>query len=337
MYAKGKSLQNLKDQLEYLKRVDSLKDLEDLRLKILGKKGILAQAFSDLKSLDPEAKGKQAAKLNQFKESFITLHARKKQELQALELEEKLFSEKLDPSLAHTHFSASLGHPLNYTKERIITHFIQRGFKLHLGKLIEDDFYNFSALNIPPHHPARAMQDTFYFKDAKLLRTHTSPAQIHAMQSQNPPLKMIAIGHTFRRDHDTTHTPMFSQVEGLVVDKRVHFGHLKHILEEFLQAFFGEIKVRWRASFFPFTEPSAEVDISCVFCKQKGCKVCKQSGWLEVLGAGCVHPAVFKNVGLKDVSGYAFGLGIERLAMLSCGINDLRSFFETDLRFLKAF
>ncbi|GMB94819.1 Phenylalanyl-tRNA synthetase subunit alpha PheS [Helicobacter heilmannii] len=330
-------MQALQAALEKLEGARDLHALEEVRLLVLGKKGLLAHAFTELKSLEQEQRAKYAQELNRFKESFSVLHAQKKQALQALKLQERLQAEKLDPTLANTHFSASLGHPLNYTKDRIIAHFTQRGFKLHLGTLVEDDFHNFSALNIPAHHPARAMQDTFYFKDHKLLRTHTSPTQIHAMQEQSLPIKMIAVGHTFRRDYDTTHTPMFSQVEGLVVDQGVHFGHLKQVLEEFLHAFFGAIKVRWRASFFPFTEPSAEVDISCVFCNQKGCKVCKNTGWLEVLGAGLVHPQVFKNVGLEGMQGYAFGLGIERLAMLSCEINDLRSFFETDLRMLEAF
>ncbi|GMB90447.1 Phenylalanyl-tRNA synthetase subunit alpha PheS [Helicobacter ailurogastricus] len=330
-------MQALQTILEKLEGVQDLHALEEVRLLVLGKKGLLTQEFAALKHLEGQAKAQKAQDLNNFKEKFSTLHAQKKQTLQALKLQERLQSEKLDMSLANTHFSGSLGHPLNYTKERIIAHFTQRGFKLHLGALVEDDFHNFSALNIPPHHPARAMQDTFYFKDHKLLRTHTSPTQIHAMQEQKTPIKMIAVGHTFRRDHDTTHTPMFSQVEGLVVDQSVHFGHLKQVLEEFLHAFFGSVKVRWRSSFFPFTEPSAEVDISCAFCDQKGCKVCKNTGWLEVLGSGLVHPAVFKNVGLEGVQGYAFGMGIERLAMLSCEINDLRSFFETDLRMLEAF
>ncbi|WP_120951733.1 phenylalanine--tRNA ligase subunit alpha [Helicobacter sp. L8] len=332
-------MQVLDDLLARVAHVRDLKELEDLRLQVLGKKGILTQEFTQLKNLSGQEKAHKAQKLNQFKEAFTQAHAQRKQALQNLELKARLQAEKLDPSLANTHISASLGHPLSYTKDRIIEYFTQLGFKLHLGELVQEEFYNFDALNMPAYHPARAMQDTFYFKDHKLLRTHTSPTQIHAMQTQEPPIKMIGVGPTFRRDYDTTHTPMFSQVEGLVVDSahKVHFGHLKQVLEDFLHYFFGDIKVRWRSSFFPFTEPSAEVDISCVFCKQEGCKVCKHTGWLEVLGAGCVHPGVFKHAGLKNVSGYAFGLGIERLTMLSCAINDLRSLFETDLRLLEAF
>ncbi|WP_104687167.1 phenylalanine--tRNA ligase subunit alpha [Helicobacter felis] len=332
-------MQTLDTLLDQISRVTALKELEDLRLQALGKKGVLTQEFAQLKNLSGQEKAQRAQELNRFKEAFTHAHAKRKQVLQDLELEAKLQAEKIDPTLANTHLSASLGHPLSYTKDRIIEYFTQLGFKLHLGSLVEEEFYNFDALNMPAYHPARAMQDTFYFKDHKLLRTHTSPTQIHAMQTQKPPIKMIGVGPTFRRDYDTTHTPMFSQVEGLVVDSKnkVHFGHLKQVLEDFLYYFFGDIKVRWRSSFFPFTEPSAEVDISCVFCAQEGCKVCKHTGWLEILGAGCVHPNVFKHAGLEEVSGYAFGMGIERLAMLTCEINDLRSLFETDLRLLEAF
>lgn len=325
--------------LEQLKHVAHLKDLEELRLKALGRKGLFAQKFAWLKDLKGDEKARHAKELNELKEAFECLHTTKKQALQAMELETKLHAQKIDPTLANTALGASLGHPLSYTKHKIIEYFTQLGFKLHLGTLVEEDFYNFSALNIPPYHPARDMQDTFYFKDHQLLRTHTSPTQIHAMQNQQPPIKMISVGPTFRRDYDTTHTPMFHQVEGLVVDSapKVHFGHLKQVLEDFLQYFFQDVKIRWRSSFFPFTEPSAEADISCVFCQGKGCRVCAQTGWLEVLGAGCVHQNVFKNVGLDQVSGYAFGLGIERLSMLTCNVNDLRSFFETDLRIMEAF
>ncbi|WP_104749898.1 phenylalanine--tRNA ligase subunit alpha [Helicobacter cynogastricus] len=332
-------MQTLYTLLEQVSSVVTLKALEDLRLQALGKKGILTQEFAQLKNLSGQEKAQKAQELNHFKEAFTRAHAERKQILQDCELETRLKAEKIDPTLAYTQSSASLGHPLSYTKDRIITYFTQLGFKLHLGALVEEEFYNFDALNMPAYHPARAMQDTFYFKDHKLLRTHTSPTQIHAMQTQKPPIKMIGVGPTFRRDYDTTHTPMFSQVEGLVVDleHRVHFGHLKQVLEDFLHHLFGDVHVRWRSSFFPFTEPSAEVDISCVFCAQEGCKVCKHTGWLEILGAGCVHPNVFKHAGLKGVSGYAFGLGIERLTMLTCAINDLRSLFETDLRLLEAF
>ncbi|WP_121020879.1 phenylalanine--tRNA ligase subunit alpha [Helicobacter vulpis] len=332
-------MQTLQALLTQISSTTTLEGLENLRLQVLGKKGLLTQEFSQLKSLEGQVKAQKAQELNQFKEAFTSTHALKKQELQNLALEAKLCAQKIDWSLAHTHLRASFGHPLSHTKDRIIEYFTQLGFKLHLGALIEDEFYNFDALNMPAYHPARDMQDTFYFQDRKLLRTHTSPTQIHALQHQEPPIKMISVGPTFRRDYDTTHTPMFHQVEGLVVDRarRVHFGHLKQVLEDFLHHFFGDVRVRWRSSFFPFTEPSAEADISCVFCEGRGCRVCAHTGWLEVLGSGCVNQRVFENVGVCGVSGYAFGLGIERLAMLTCEINDLRSFFETDLRLLEAF
>ncbi|MFC3847426.1 phenylalanine--tRNA ligase subunit alpha [Helicobacter baculiformis] len=332
-------MQALHALLIQIQNATTLRELEDLRLQALGKKGLFTHQFAKLKDLDIQSKARSAQELNQLKDAFLNAHAHKKQELQSVELEARLCAQKIDLTLANTDLHFSLGHPLSYTKERIIDYFTQLGFKLHLGALVEDEFHNFDALNMPAYHPARDMQDTFYFKDHKLLRTHTSPTQIHAMQTQKPPIKMIGVGPTFRRDYDTTHTPMFHQVEGLVVDSthKVHFGHLKQVLEDFLHYIFGDVRVRWRSSFFPFTEPSAEADISCVFCEGRGCKVCSQTGWLEILGAGCVHAKVFENVGLKDISGYAFGLGIERLAMLTCEINDLRSFFETDLRLLEAF
>lgn len=225
------------------------------------------------------------------------------------------------------------------TVERIIDFFVNMNFSIQSGPLVEDDFHNFEALNLPKFHPARDMQDTFYFKDSMLLRTHTSPVQIRTMEKGSLPIRMIAPGSVFRRDYDLTHSPMFHQVEGLVVDKKdsISFSHLKYILEDFLHFMFGDVKIRFRSSFFPFTEPSAEVDISCVFCKGEGCRVCSHTGWLEVLGCGIVNDKVFESVGYKDVSGYAFGLGVERFAMLIHRVNDLRSFFETDLRVLEQF
>jgi phenylalanyl-tRNA synthetase alpha chain len=223
--------------------------------------------------------------------------------------------------------------------DKIVDYFLSMNFAIEEGPLVEDDFYNFEALNLPKYHPARDMQDTFYFKDFKLLRTHTSPVQIRTMLSQEPPIRMISPGAVFRRDFDLTHTPMFHQIEGLLVDKKnkVSFANLKYILNDFLNYVFGDVKVRYRPSFFPFTEPSAEVDISCIFCNSKGCRVCSYTGWLEVLGCGMVDENVFKAVGYDDVSGYAFGLGVERFAMLIHRISDLRSLFEGDLRLLEQF
>ncbi|MDE5913929.1 MAG: phenylalanine--tRNA ligase subunit alpha, partial [Campylobacter jejuni] len=230
-------------------------------------------------------------------------------------------------------------HPVMSTMDKIIEYFIALNFSIEKGPLIEDDFHNFEALNLPKSHPARDMQDTFYFDDKRLLRTQTSPVQIRTMLAQKPPIRMIAPGAVFRRDFDITHTPMFHQVEGLVVEEgqKVSFANLKSVLEDFLRYMFGDVKVRFRPSFFPFTEPSAEVDISCVFCKGKGCRVCKHTGWLEVLGCGIVDPNVYNFVGYENVSGYAFGLGVERFAMLLHQIPDLRSLFEGDLRLLEQF
>ena len=224
--------------------------------------------------------------------------------------------------------------------DKIVEYFEGMNFMVKTGPLVEDDFHNFEALNLPKYHPARDMQDTFYFKDGKILRTHTSPVQIRTMEAQKPPIRMICSGNVFRCDYDLTHTPMFHQVEGLVVENgkdSVNFANLKFILEDFLKYIFGDVKVRFRSSYFPFTEPSAEVDMSCIFCKGEGCRVCSNTGWLEVLGCGCVSENVFKAVGYENVSGYAFGLGVERFAMLAYSVPVLRAFFESDLRILEQF
>lgn len=223
--------------------------------------------------------------------------------------------------------------------DQIIDYFTALNFSIETGPMVDNDFNNFEALNLPKYHPARDMQDTFYFKDDMLLRTHTSTVQIRTMMNSQPPIRMIAPGAVCRRDYDATHVPMFHQIEGLVVDEagKVTFAHLKAILEEFLTTMFGDIKVRFRPSFFPFTEPSAEVDISCIFCHGDGCRVCKETGWLEVLGCGVVDPNVFKAVGYENVSGYAFGMGVERFAMLLKKVSDMRGFYEGDLRLLEQF
>ncbi|PAF52613.1 phenylalanine--tRNA ligase subunit alpha [Helicobacter sp. 13S00477-4] len=325
--------------LKKLQNAHDSQELESIRIEALGKKGIITQKFSELRNLEGEEKKNFAQKLNEIKQNFETIYHAKKIDLKTLELKASLEKEKIDPTLFQSRTHRSIGHPISYTKDRIIDYFMQLGYELCIGPLVEDDFHNFAALNLPEYHPARDMQDTFYFKDLMLLRTHTSPVQIRTMQSQTPPIKMICPGPTFRRDYDLTHTPMFHQVEGLVVDNdnKASFANLKYTLEDFLKYMFGDVKVRFRSSFFPFTEPSAEVDISCVFCKGNGCRVCSNTGWLEVLGCGVVDEYVFEAVGYKNVSGYAFGMGIERLAMLTCNVNDLRSFFETDLRVLEQF
>ena len=246
----------------------------------------------------------------------------------------------IDVTLFNQKLQIGALHPVMATMDKIIDYFVAQNFSIETGPLIEDDFHNFEALNLPPNHPARAMQDTFYLNDKHLLRTHTSPVQIRTMlKNGKPPIRMIAPGAVFRRDMDLTHTPMFHQVEGLVVEEgnSVSFANLKYILEDFLIYMFGDVKVRFRPSFFPFTEPSTEVDISCIFCKGKGCRVCSHTGWLEVLGSGVVDPNVFKAIKWSNVSGYAFGLGVERFAMLLHQIPDLRSLFEGDLRLMEQF
>lgn len=318
---------------QQLHEVQTLQELENLKVQVSGKKGVLTLAFAELKNLEGEAKKQKAQEVNLFKQEFESLYENKKQEIQTRELAKKLEKEKIDVSL-FTQNKSGKNHYIHLMIEKIVDYFSLLNFELCEGRLIEDDFHNFEALNIPKFHPARDMQDTFYTKDQKVLRTHTSPVQIHTMLSKKPPLRMIAPGAVFRRDYDLTHSPMFHQVEGLMVDEKglVSFSRLKYILEDFLKSIFGDIQVRFRSSFFPFTEPSAEVDMSCVFCHGQGCRVCSHTGWLEVLGCGMVNDNVFEAVGYENVSGYAFGLGVERFAMLYYGINDLRGFFEVDLR-----
>ena len=318
----------------------SLSELEAVRLELFGKKGIITALFSELKSAAPEQKKELAVSANEKRDYFSELIAAKKASLEAAEQKEAMKNEAIDVTLFNENVSCGALHPVMETMDKIIDYFIAQNFSVESGPLIEDDFHNFEALNLPKYHPARDMQDTFYLNDGRLLRTHTSGVQIRTMEKfKAPPVRMIAPGAVFRRDMDLTHTPMFHQVEGLVVEQgdRVSFANLKYVLEEFLRYMFGDVKVRFRPSFFPFTEPSTEVDISCIFCHGEGCRVCKQTGWLEVLGSGVVDPNVFKAVGWKNVSGYAFGLGVESFAMLLHGIPDLRSLFEGDIRLLEQF
>ncbi|WP_457594930.1 phenylalanine--tRNA ligase subunit alpha [Hydrogenimonas sp.] len=325
--------------IDKIDAADSLEELESIRIAIFGKKGELARAFADMKNVPAEEKPKVAKELNLLKHSLTQAFEKRKATLEAKALEERLKAEALDVSLYTPRPQSGALHPVMQTMDRIIEYFTDLNFAVETGPLVEDEFHNFEALNLPDYHPARDMQDTFYFKDGKLLRTHTSPVQIRTMMEQKPPIRMISPGAVFRRDFDLTHTPQFHQVEGLMVDKKgsVSFANLKWILEDFLHTMFGEVDIRFRPSFFPFTEPSAEVDISCIFCEGKGCRVCSHTGWLEVLGCGMVDPNVFKAVGYEDVSGYAFGLGVERFAMLIHKIPDLRSLFEGDLRLLEQF
>ncbi|MGM0532875.1 MAG: phenylalanine--tRNA ligase subunit alpha [Campylobacterota bacterium] len=329
----------MKDLRKKIEKCTDLDALEKVRVSIFGKKGDLAKEFAKLKDIAAEEKADFAKKLNEQKQQLNEAFEAKKDELEKIALDAKLRSEKIDLGLYSPRQKNGALHPVMSTMDTIIEYFAAQNFSVETGPLVEDDFHNFEALNLPKFHPARDMQDTFYCKDGSLLRTHTSPVQIRTMQHKKPPIRMISPGTVFRRDFDLTHTPMFHQVEGLVVQDRgeVSFANLKSMLTEFLQYMFGEVQVRFRPSFFPFTEPSAEADISCIFCGGQGCRVCSHTGWLEVLGCGMVDPNVFKAVGYKDVSGYAFGLGVERFAMLIHQIPDLRSLFEGDLRLLEQF
>lgn len=325
--------------IEKIASASTLAELENIKVSVLGKKGILTLEFAKLKDLQGEEKKEFANGLNKARDEFNEAYQVKLKELEEKVLNEKMKQDVQDFSFFDETSNAGALHPIMQTMDKIIEYFTALNFSIEKGPLIEDDFHNFEALNLPQNHPARDMQDTFYFEDKTLLRSQTSPVQIRTMLSQKPPIRMIAPGAVFRRDFDITHTPMFHQVEGLVVEEgdKVNFANLKDMLEHFLKHMFGDVKVRFRPSFFPFTEPSAEVDISCVFCKGCGCRVCKQTGWLEVLGCGVVDPNVYKFVGYKNVSGYAFGLGVERFAMLLHKIPDLRSMFEGDLRLLEQF
>jgi phenylalanyl-tRNA synthetase alpha chain len=320
--------------------VATLADLEDVRVRFLGKKGALTERLKELGRADPEQRRVLGQQLHELRENVLNELERVRDALQSDVLEARLRSETIDVSLPGRGQSSGGLHPVTMTLRRITRLFRSAGFDVVEGPEVEDDFHNFEALNIPAHHPARAMHDTFYFDEHTVLRTHTSPVQIRVMESQAPPLRVIAPGRVYRCDSDLTHTPMFHQVEGFWVDEQVSFADLKGTLYEFLSLFFEkDIDVRFRPSYFPFTEPSAEVDISCVMCDGKGCRVCGQSGWLEVMGCGMIHPRVFDFVGIdpEQFTGFAFGLGVERLAMLRYGINDLRLFFENDLRFLGQF
>ncbi|MCW8917505.1 MAG: phenylalanine--tRNA ligase subunit alpha [Gammaproteobacteria bacterium] len=317
-----------------------LQALDQIRVQYLGKKGYFTEQMKALGKLSPEERPAAGQVINQAKEQVQRLLEARKQTLQNAQLNARLESEKVDVTLPGRGQHTGGLHPVTQTLRRIEALFTQLGFSVAEGPEIEDDFHNFESLNIPETHPARAMHDTFYFDAHTLLRTHTSPVQIRTMEQQQPPLRVIAPGRVYRCDSDLTHTPMFHQVEGLMVDEAVSFADLKGILDDFLRNFFErDLEVRFRPSYFPFTEPSAEADIQCVMCGGAGCRVCSHTGWLEVLGCGMVHPKVFQHVGIdsEKYTGFAFGMGVERLAMLRYGVNDLRLFFENDLRFLQQF
>jgi len=330
----------LAQAMKSLAEAGDLNQLDQVRVHYLGKKGLFTLQMKELGTLDPEQRRAVGLVINQAKDQFQTQLQARKDAFDNFELEQRLASERIDVTLPGRGQSAGGLHPVTTTLRRISKIFASVGFNVVEGPEIEDDYHNFGALNIPEHHPARAMHDTFYFDAHTVLRTHTSPVQIRVMESEKPPLKVIAPGRVYRCDSDITHTPMFHQVEGFLVDTDVSFADLKGVVYQFLRAFFEkDIQVRFRPSYFPFTEPSAEVDIECVMCNGKGCRVCNQTGWLEVMGCGMIHPEVFKavNIDSETYSGFAFGMGVERLAMLRYGINDLRLFFENDLKFLQQF
>jgi phenylalanyl-tRNA synthetase alpha chain len=326
--------------LAEIARASDLAALEDVRVRWLGKKGSFTEQAKSLGALPAAERPAAGARINEAKDEVQAVIRVRHDELARAEIDRELAASRIDVTLPGRGEEAGGLHPVTEARLRIETLFRAAGFDVASGPEIEDDFHNFEALNIPPGHPARAMHDTFYFADARLLRTHTSPVQIRALQQRGAPLAIIAPGRVYRRDSDLTHSPMFHQLEGLVVGENVSFANMKAALHGFLQAFFErDLAMRLRPSFFPFTEPSAEVDMSCVFCEGKGCRVCKQTGWLEISGCGMVHPNVLRASGVdpERYTGYAFGAGIDRLAMLRYGVNDLRLFFENDLRFLRQF
>ena len=320
--------------------VSDIAALDEIRVKYLGKKGFFTEQMKGLGALSPEERPAAGAVINQAKQLVQDALNARREALEVAVLNQKLAAETIDISLPGRRIENGGLHPVTRTIERIERLFGEMGFKVERGPEIEDGFHNFDALNIPAHHPARTDHDTFYFNPDLMLRTHTSGVQIRTMEHQQPPIRIIAPGRVYRNDYDMTHTPMFHQVEGLLVDRDINFADLKGTIEEFLRVFFEkELAVRFRPSYFPFTEPSAEVDMECVMCSGKGCRVCKQTGWLEVMGCGMVHPNVLRMSGIdpEEFSGFAFGMGVERLAMLRYGVNDLRLFFDNDLRFLAQF
>lgn len=319
---------------------ESLSALEQIRVEYLGKKGSLTALLKDLGKLSPEERPAAGARINEAKQEVQGIIETRRVALEAAQVAEQLQREKIDVTLSGRTRGAGSLHPVTRTLDRIASFFTSIGYSVAEGPEIEDDYHNFEALNIPSHHPARAMHDTFYVDEHLVLRTHTSPVQIRVMENQAPPLRIICPGRVYRCDSDLTHTPMFHQIEGLVVDRDVSMADLRGTIDQFLKVFFeDELPVRFRPSYFPFTEPSAEVDIQCTKCRGAGCRICKNTGWLEVMGCGMVHPAVFAAVGIEsdEFTGFAFGLGVERLAMLRYGVGDLRMFFENDIRFLEQF
>ncbi len=325
------------EALDRLREIEQAADLEEFRVRYLGRKAAFSGLMKMLGQVDPAERPRMGQLANQIKQEVENGFAERQA---ALEAGGAKGSAAVDLSLPGRSIPPGKLHPVTQIMNEACEIFAGLGFTVAEGPDVETDFYNFEALNIPPHHPARDMHDTFYVSDSVLLRTHTSPMQIRAMECQTPPLRMIAPGKVYRCDSDVTHTPMFHQVEGFLVDRLVSFTDLKGVLSHFIARMFSaDTAIRFRPSFFPFTEPSAEVDIGCVICGGEGCRVCKQTGWIEILGAGMIDPEVFKKVGYDPeiYSGFAFGVGIERMAMLKYGINDIRLYYENDLRFLSQF
>jgi phenylalanyl-tRNA synthetase alpha chain len=319
---------------------ERIEQIEALKVELFGKKGAVTALLKSLGALPPEARRETGARINAARDELSARIAERQAVLEQQALERALAAGRIDVTQPGRGQQPGGLHPVSRARRRIESLFRTAGFSVEEGPEVEDDWHNFEALNIPADHPARAMHDTFYFPDGRLLRTHTSPVQVRAMLRDKPPLRMIMPGRVYRCDSDVTHTPMFHQVEGLVVDEGVSFAHLRSVLHHFVERFFERrLGIRFRPSYFPFTEPSAEVDIECVFCGGQGCRVCKNTGWLEIAGCGMVHPNVLRNVGIdpEQHTGYAFGMGIERLAMLRYGVNDIRLYFENDLRFLRQF
>jgi phenylalanyl-tRNA synthetase alpha chain len=318
----------------------TLERLDEVRVRLLGKKGLLTEQLKGLGVLPAGERPQAGQRINDAKAALQSALEARRSALEAAALAAELAQGAIDVTLPGRGQEPGGLHPVTRTRLRIERIFTNAGFQIATGPEVEDDFHNFEALNIPKNHPARAMHDTFYFPDGRLLRTHTSPVQIRAMRALKPPLAVIAPGRVYRNDSDMTHTPMFHQVEGIVVGETVSFSNLKAMLHTFVEHFFEQpLGMRLRPSYFPFTEPSAEVDIECVFCSGAGCRVCKHTGWLEILGCGMIHPHVLEAAGIdaERWQGYAFGMGIERLSMLRYGVDDLRLFFENDLQFLKQF
>ena len=319
---------------------DGLDRLNEVRQAVLGKKGELTAVLKGMKDVAPEDRPKVGQWVNDTRTAIETIMEEKMKKLEAEALRKRYEAEKIDVTMPAVKHEKGNLHPVTQVRNQLIDIFASMGFEVYEGTEIETDYYNFTALNTPQDHPARDMQDTFYVAEDILLRTHTSPGQIRVMDAKKPPIKMLAPGRVFRSDSDATHSPMFHQMEGLVVDKKITLCDLQGMLDKFVQAIFGSnVKTRLRPSYFPFTEPSVEVDVSCFECGGKGCPLCKHTGWIEVLGGGIVHHKVLENCGIdpNEYSGLAFGIGIERIAMLKYGINNINLLYENDLRFLKQF